>query len=483
MEGCVPKKTLTKRTRRELVTPAPSTRVTRSQTKANQSVEQAEMSDSEPPKKRVKSKRTKATAPWTPNASLSKRVATLAVIDASDAKEEPPKVLTKLETPDPSDDEMDYLPEVPQVIQPWQSPFGATARSNHRGNRGVQTAAAAEARRVQDQLEERERLHAKFVKKRKATIKPVAYGWYADICDEKGEKVRTIGFGPAKSRELELALRDTEDSTQFDYRCKLSTTASGASPLPPGYTAMYRRVLTIAGSKVVLPKGWAPLQKCTCELFKLDLETSEEAKEIAARFYETMPNAKITCIQRIQNLLTYQKYHAECLKIAADCEVLGGINCGDHCEDGCEECQVKRPAEVEDIERLAFHGTRTLLPQIIYSSQEGFDARLASDQSLWGPGAYFADDASYSDKFSCRYRDGIKRMLVAKVAVGSGFDYGTLCNPTLDQPPPDIMNHGRHHSINGITKDARVHCVYNSNQACPVALLTYTTGVPPAAPV
>lgn len=46
-----------------------------------------------------------------------------------------------------------------------------------------------------------------------------------------------------------------------------------------------------------------------------------------------------------------------------------------------------------------FHGTRTTSPEKIYGSEKGFDFRF-SDRGLWGEGAYFAEEAKYSNEFA-----------------------------------------------------------------------------------
>ena len=219
--------------------------------------------------------------------------------------------------------------------------------------------------------------------------------------------------------------------------------------LPPERRARYRRVLTIAGLPISLPKYWRPVQSYTCQVFEVE-KNSEEWVEIETMFHDSMPNHEIVRLQRSQNLLHLHKFYAETNRIASDCAPPGGPT-----------------------EHLLFHGTKGLSPATIISSQEGFDPRLANSQNLWGPGAYFAEDASYANMYACRSTSNIRHMMVASVALGACFDFGIRCDPSLRQPPRDVRSAGRFHSVSGITKDSRVYAVFNSNQCLPQYVLSY----------
>jgi len=285
-----------------------------------------------------------------------------------------------------------------------------------------------------------------------ASIKPVGFQWYVDI--KKGDLVvESVQVGTAKNRALELKFRQNLDN--FSYEVGQSSDSDAYTilgQLPPAHSAVFRRVSTVAGRPIVLPKYWSPVQSYTCQMFPVEKD-SEEYATVQTMFADTMGDATIQTVQRIQNLLTLHKYYAENRKIASDCR------CGD-----------EQPVQTE---HLLFHGTKNLSPTAIISSQEGFDTRLASSQNLWGPATYFAEDAAYADKYAFRTGPTTRQMMVASVAIGSCFDYGTLCNPTLNQPPIDVHNKGRYHSVSGITKDSRVYAIFNSNQCLPQYVITY----------
>jgi len=123
---------------------------------------------------------------------------------------------------------------------------------------------------------------------------------------------------------------------------------------------------------------------------------------------------------------------------------------------------------------LLFHGTSTVDPKKIYDGYyENFDVAHAN-AGLWGKGVYFATDASYSHIYAHRNNDGMCSMLVANVAVGNYYDYGTKYDTSLIHPPnlPN-NNYKRYDSVSGITQGTRVYIIYSSNQAYSKYLITY----------
>ena len=273
-------------------------------------------------------------------------------------------------------------------------------------------------------------------------VMPVGFKWNIEIL-RGGKVIDELHLGPESNRALEKEFR--QSPCLFQYLVELPELAA------QGMTARRRRTTTIAGRPVSLPQGWTIPQSHTCQLFPV-LPASQEYLDLEAKLHATLPNATITSIQRIQNLLVHQKYSAELLRITSEC--------------------AKEDEDPPQIEHLLFHGTKNLHPGTLICSQEGFDPRMAGSQNMWGPGAYFAEDASYSDMYA--YRQGAERqLLVASVALGSCFDFGTVTSQRMDQPPLDVLHAGRHHSISGITKDSRVFAVYNSSQCAPRYLIKY----------
>ena len=50
---------------------------------------------------------------------------------------------------------------------------------------------------------------------------------------------------------------------------------------------------------------------------------------------------------------------------------------------------------------MLFHGTSSTVPEVIYSSEEGFDMRF-SNEGMWGRAVYFATNSIYSNMYSHR---------------------------------------------------------------------------------
>ena len=97
-------------------------------------------------------------------------------------------------------------------------------------------------------------------------------------------------------------------------------------------------------------------------------EEGEEYEWIAARFYQTMLNANITRIERVQNRVLWRKYISK----------------------GREMWQSGDGVLSEE---LLFHGSGINDTNKIYQGDASFDMRL-SDDGMWDKGNYFAVDAS-----------------------------------------------------------------------------------------
>ena len=72
--------------------------------------------------------------------------------------------------------------------------------------------------------------------------------------------------------------------------------------------------------------------------------------------------------------------------------------------------------------KVLYHGTRKSNPVDIVTSEWGLDMRYANEKGHYGAGIYFADNASYSNRYA--YVDPvlkIKQILVCFVIVGDSF--------------------------------------------------------------
>lgn len=290
-------------------------------------------------------------------------------------------------------------------------------------------------------------------------VKPVFYQWII-IVFMISKKIGVMKCTSGLNKVLEEGFRNNLETVKYGKKTYNLKEFVATTEGDERFTyEIYRQVL-IAGKIVKLPKYWTPTQSHTCQLFKVD-ETSEEFKNIASTFNDTIKKKSngstddkniytITCIQRIQNLLVYQKYYSY---ISASALNSNG--------------------EIEN-EKLLFHGTRNIPPGAIISSQEGFDTRLAGNQNLWGPAAYFAEDAEYVHAFAFNNsHTKSKQIIVASVMLGSCFNYGTLCNPSLQQPPINIDSTRRYDSVSGVTKGSRIYAVFNSSRSCPRYIISY----------
>ena len=191
------------------------------------------------------------------------------------------------------------------------------------------------------------------------------------------------------------------------------------------------------------------------KLSLLDPESEyEEYDRVAGAFLQSLPNADIKRIDRVQNKLLWKKYRNRG-------ETMKTFNNG-----------VQR-------EQMLFHGTRTNDPLLIYKGDAGFDKRF-SRQGLWGQGNYFATNASYSDGFAyCSNRSqNIRKMFAAWVLTGMPFD---SCQDSSLQMPPYRNTTGmsestvqrRYDCVTGMTGGTRVYITYENNLAYPAYLITY----------
>ena len=185
---------------------------------------------------------------------------------------------------------------------------------------------------------------------------------------------------------------------------------------------------------------------------------SREFKEIAALFARTMPTDKyaIQRLERVQNRVLWMRYR--------DCKERFGRDL---------------PSAGE---KHLFHGTSQTDPKVIYGGDAGFDVGH-SNVGMWGPGNYFAVNASYSDRYAhpknvLGRRDPLHKMLVAKVLTGLPF----VSPPNKElRFPPERADTGagegrvrrRYNSVQGTAKGSEVYITYSNEQAYPAYIISY----------
>ena len=203
---------------------------------------------------------------------------------------------------------------------------------------------------------------------------------------------------------------------------------------------------------VVLPEEWEP-QETDFKVFTLDANANdEEFWRVANQFFQTLPNAEIRTIERIQNRVLWRKYAMKAKSM--------------------EDESVPRG------EMTLFHGTRQTNPKQIYEGDDSFDMRL-SNNGMWGRGNYFAVNASYSDGYAYCCNGRLKKLILAQVLTGITY----FCQPqhTLTMPPlrPATGQTGtvqrRYNSVSGQTGGSKVYITYENNLAYPAYIITYTT--------
>ena len=202
------------------------------------------------------------------------------------------------------------------------------------------------------------------------------------------------------------------------------------------------------------PSNWIQLENLNFKTsifntINVDL-SCDEATVVKNAILATLPNAKLYQVERVQNLVAYQKY-VQSKKFL------------EHKYDG------------EDIKiecSMLFHGTRSCNPYEIIESEEGFDMRF-SNEGLWGKGVYFAENASYSHNYAhwLKNNNDMKQIFIAKVLVGNSVKLDA--NSSLIIPPKLPQSNQRYDSVEGFTKNTKVHIVYGNAKSYPAYLVTY----------
>ena len=86
-----------------------------------------------------------------------------------------------------------------------------------------------------------------------------------------------------------------------------------------------------------------------------------------------------------------------------------------------------------DILKFLFHGTRKVPPNLIITSEYGFDFRYSSDNCLFGTGSYFANTSKYSHDYAHKLPSGKYQMFVALVVTGKSAKLSS--SQKLKMPP------------------------------------------------
>ena len=223
---------------------------------------------------------------------------------------------------------------------------------------------------------------------------------------------------------------------------------------------LLQQLLTIAETPTVstseVPQSWSPQNSDNqCELFQLH-RGSNKWSHVQSLVHATIPNAEIQSLERVQNRWLWEKYSFARQRLLKKNH--GIIN-----------------------EKELFHGTKNNPPETILKSEHGFDFRFAS-RGMWGEGAYFAVNASYSGNSYGYCRDKKTQIILAMVLTGD-----TCCcksDSTLKQPPQkphssnsksvESFKDERYDSVSGHTGGSDIYIIYDHEKAYPAYLITYT---------
>jgi O-acetyl-ADP-ribose deacetylase (regulator of RNase III) len=167
---------------------------------------------------------------------------------------------------------------------------------------------------------------------------------------------------------------------------------------------------------------------------------SAEWVKIAGRVSETLPAAKVTKVERVQNKKLWSEYARRRAEVAAESSTGFDAN-----------------------EVWCFHGTRSF--PVNSACEFGLDFRHGNSASMWGTALYIAVNASYSHNYSSVLPDGQHQFFFARAALGRAADLPK--DKSIRAPPKG------HESVQGTTDGSVVHMLYNTGQAYPEYLVTY----------
>ncbi|KAK3727165.1 hypothetical protein QZH41_015182 [Actinostola sp. cb2023] len=198
-----------------------------------------------------------------------------------------------------------------------------------------------------------------------------------------------------------------------------------------------------------LPPFWKRMTECQPFLLKKLNAKTKEFKEIQLLFFNTMGERQvnINSIDRVQNSFMWDKYQRKKNQMA------------------------KLAVDVD--ERSLFHGTA--FRNIRSICKDNFDWRLYGQVTgnIYGEGAYFARDASFSHCYCHDDEDGVRYVFVAKVLVGS-FTKG---EKNYRRPPPKHPSDPHSELFDSCVDDVdspQVFVMFDVDQYYPGHVIEYT---------
>ena len=217
-------------------------------------------------------------------------------------------------------------------------------------------------------------------------------------------------------------------------------------PTPPSIPTILQHSL-----QSTTPPLWQPQLRSVPCVFNQVTPNSPEWNEVVGYMRVTMATVQVVKIERVQNRPVWERY---CL----------------------EGRQMSERNQGNTGERYLFHGTRKTDPYTVARSDGGIDFRYSTrDRTLmWGTGAYFAVNASYSDNYS--YRLGPpspqRQMMLVSVFTGRSCHYGTNKQPNLTRPP-EYSPGQLYDTVYGESANSGIYVVYDHFKSCPAYIITY----------
>ena len=261
-----------------------------------------------------------------------------------------------------------------------------------------------------------------------------------------------VEYSDPTTEILEAAfLRGDTDARfkQFGTEYSINTTTSTLEQLNLS-TQVTREVRRTREAPVDMPApaSWSAQPPGeNCALVTVASHTPE-FQSVEGKIKATMPTVRIEKLERIQNVLLWKKYSMRKVLMA---EVNGN----------------------DPNEKSVWHGTSATDPKLIYEDkQDGFIFQYSSSSNLWGAGAYFAENASYSDGYAYDCGGGQKSFMLTKLL--SGEETHIMPHDRSLRMCPDKPGGGRYDTVTGHTNGSKVYIVYENGRALPEYLVTYT---------
>ena len=188
------------------------------------------------------------------------------------------------------------------------------------------------------------------------------------------------------------------------------------------------------------------------KLFAVDVSTqSDEFDAIAARFFQTMPDASIDRLERVENGYVHESFKLQASTLAK---------------------QMGADWDSTTMRQMLFHGTEAVDPIVNAEDGHAFLPLLSgtSTGAIFGDGCYFARDSKYSDDYANTLPSGQKQMLVVDVLVGRW----SLGQKNMKMPP--LLPGEKYRRFNSLVNkvdNPSIFVVQHSNQAYPAYLITY----------